>query len=95
MQLQTFQGSRTNDDWNPLDPEAMNDWKIQGLISWGFNMFRNRETIREQRALQGRAFVNREQEVEGYPQECPESIPRHEEVRSGHTGQPKSRYFQT
>lgn len=63
VQLQ-IQGSRTNDDWNPLDPEAINDWKIQGYLSWGFNMFRNRETVREQRALQGRAFVNRELEVE-------------------------------
>ncbi len=63
VQLQV-QGSRTNDDWNPFDPEAINDWKISGLVSWGFNMFRTRETVRENRALQGRAFVNREQEVE-------------------------------
>lgn len=63
VQLQ-LQGSRTNDDWNPFDPEAINDWKIQGLLSWGFNMFRTREEVRENRALQGRAFVNREQEVE-------------------------------
>lgn len=63
IQLQ-IEGSRTNDDWNPFDPEAINDWKIQGLVSWGFNMFRNRETVQEQRALQGRAFVDREQQVE-------------------------------
>jgi len=59
-----IQGSRTNDDWNPFDPEAINDWQVQGVLSWAFNMFRTRETVTERRASQARAFVARELLVE-------------------------------
>lgn len=59
-----IQGSRTNDDWNPFDPEAINDWQVQGILSWAFNMFRTRETVTERRASQARAFVARELLVE-------------------------------
>ncbi len=59
-----FQGSRFNDDWNPFDPEGGNDWKIQGLLTWTFDLFRRRETVKERRATQARAFVAREQLVE-------------------------------
>jgi len=58
------QGSRINDDWNPFDPEAVNDWKIQGLLTWTFDLFRRRETVKEKRASQARAFVSRELLVE-------------------------------
>ncbi|MEJ2718392.1 MAG: TolC family protein [Deltaproteobacteria bacterium] len=58
------QGSRTNDDWNPLDHEAVNDWQIQGILSWAFDMFRTRETVKERRATEARAFVARELLVE-------------------------------
>jgi outer membrane protein TolC len=55
---------RFNDDWNPFDPEAGNDWQIQGLLTWTFDLFRRRETVKERRASQARAFVAREQLVE-------------------------------
>ncbi len=58
------QGSRINDDWNTFDPEGTNDWRIQGLLSWGFDIFRRRETVKEKRVGQARAFVAREQLVE-------------------------------
>jgi outer membrane protein TolC len=59
-----IQGSRTNDDWNPLDREAINDWKVQGIVSWAFDMFRTRETVKERRSTHARAFVQRELLVE-------------------------------
>jgi outer membrane protein len=61
--LQT-QGTRLNDNWNVFDPEGTNDWRIQGLLTWTFDMFRTRETVKERRASQARAFVAREQLVE-------------------------------
>ncbi len=63
VSLQT-QGSRVNDDWNTFDPEGTNDWRIQGLLTWTFDIFRTRETVKERRASQARAFVAREQLVE-------------------------------
>ena len=58
------QGSRYNDDWNTFDPEGTNDWRVQGLLAWGFDVFRKRETVKEKRVSQARAFVAREQLVE-------------------------------
>jgi outer membrane protein TolC len=58
------QGTRVNDDWNPFDPEGVNDWQLQGLLTWTFDMFRTRETVKERRASEARAFVAREQLVE-------------------------------
>ncbi len=58
------QGTRINDDWNVFDPEGTNDWRIQGLLTWTFDIFRTRETVKERRATQARAFVAREQLVE-------------------------------
>ncbi len=58
------QGSRINDDWNVFDPEANNDWRITGILTWTFDMFRKRETVKERTASQARAFVAREQLVE-------------------------------
>jgi outer membrane protein len=63
VSLQT-QGTRLNDNWNVFDPEGINDWRIQGLLTWTFDMFRSRETVKERRASQARAFVAREQLVE-------------------------------
>ena len=57
-------GSRTNDDWNPFDPEAVNDWSVQGVLSWTFDMFRSRETVKENRVVVAQSFVTREQVVE-------------------------------
>jgi outer membrane protein len=59
-----FQGTRTNDDWNPFDPEAVNEWQVQGIVSWAFDMFRSRETVQERRTSQARTFVQRELLVE-------------------------------
>jgi len=56
--------ARLNDDWNVFDPEGNNDWSIQGLFTWSFDMFRGRETVKGKRASQARAFVSREQQVE-------------------------------
>jgi outer membrane protein len=67
------QASRTNDDWNPMDPEAVNDWSISGVLTWTFDMFRRRETVKERRASQARAFVAREQLVEQVMEEVKQS----------------------
>jgi outer membrane protein len=58
------QGTRVNDDWNPFDREAINEWSLTGVVTWTFDMFRRRETVKERRATQARAFVNRELLVE-------------------------------
>lgn len=57
-------GSRFNDDWNTFDQEAVNDWRIQGIVTWTFDMFRRRDTVKDRRAGQARSFVAREQLVE-------------------------------
>ncbi|HMK34507.1 MAG TPA: TolC family protein [Desulfomonilaceae bacterium] len=57
-------GARVNDDWNVFDPEGNNDWMLQGILTWTFDMFRRRDTVKERRASQARAFVAREQLVE-------------------------------
>lgn len=58
------QGTRLNDDWNPLDKEAVNDWQVQGTLSWAFDMFRTRETVQARRSAHARAFVTRQLLVE-------------------------------
>jgi outer membrane protein len=58
------QGSRLNDDWNPFDPEAVNNWLLQGVLTWSFDMFRRRDTVTERRTSQARAFVDRQLLVE-------------------------------
>jgi len=58
------QGTRLNDDWNTLDKEAVNDWQIQGTLSWAFDMFRTRETVQARRAAHARSFVSRQLLVE-------------------------------
>ena len=58
------QASRINDDWNVFDPEANNDWRIMGVLTWTFDIFRKRETVKERTASQARTFVAREQVVE-------------------------------
>jgi len=58
------QGSRLNDDWNPFDPEAVNNWLLQGVLTWSFDMFRRRDTVNERRTSQARAFVDRQLLIE-------------------------------
>lgn len=55
-----LQGQRFNDDWNVFDPEGTNEWTIQGTLMWAFDLFRSRETVRQQRNLHAQSFVNRE-----------------------------------
>ncbi len=45
-------GVRYNDDWNVIDPEGTNDWQIQGLLTWTFDMFRKRSTVAEKRTTE-------------------------------------------
>ena len=55
-----LQGQRFNDDWNVFDPEGTNEWTIQGTLTWAFDLFRSRETVRQQRNAHAQSFVNRE-----------------------------------
>ncbi|MDQ7783770.1 MAG: TolC family protein [Desulfomonilaceae bacterium] len=57
-------GARFNDDWNTFDHEAVNDWRLQGILTWTFDMFRRRDTVSDRRANQARSFVARELLVE-------------------------------
>lgn len=58
------QGARINDDWNPLDKEAVNSWSLQGVLTWSFDMFRRRDTMKERVTQQARAFVAQQLLVE-------------------------------
>lgn len=60
----TATAMRYNDDWNILDPEGYNDWLLQGLASWTFDMFRKRSAVQEKRSTRSRAEVNRKLLVE-------------------------------
>jgi len=59
-----IRGSRQNDDWNVLDQEGINEWSITGAVQWNFDMFRNRETLQERRAVAARAWTEQEQLVD-------------------------------
>ncbi|MGO8880349.1 MAG: TolC family protein [Desulfomonilaceae bacterium] len=60
----TATAMRYNDDWNVIDPEGYNDWLLQGLASWTFDMFRRRSAVQEKRTTRSRAEVNRKLLVE-------------------------------
>jgi len=62
--LVQLQGSRFNDDWNVLDREAVNSWRVFGVLSWTFDMFRQRETVKERKISEAKAFTAREQLVD-------------------------------
>ena len=59
-----MQAGRINDDWNTFDPEGVNSWQLQGVLSWTFDFFRRRMTVQERRVSEARSFVAREQLVE-------------------------------
>ena len=59
-----FSGKRYNDDWNIIDPEGYNDWQIQGLLTWTFDMFRKRSSVAQRRTTEARTIVNRKLLVE-------------------------------
>lgn len=54
----TVTAVRYNDDWNIMDPEGYNDWLLQGLGAWTFDMFRRRSAVQEKRTTSSRAVVN-------------------------------------
>jgi outer membrane protein TolC len=45
----TAVGTRTNDDWNVLDPEGNNNWTLTGTLTWAFNMFKFNSNVKESR----------------------------------------------
>lgn len=57
-------GIRTNGDWNVFDPLSFNDWSLQGVFSWSFDMFRKRETVKERRVSQTRSQIKQGQVVD-------------------------------
>jgi outer membrane protein len=59
-----IEGTRTNDDWNPFDPEAFNDWTVEGVLTWTFDMFRSRETVKRERVAYAQEFVKKEHLIE-------------------------------
>ncbi|MFH1113202.1 MAG: TolC family protein [Pseudomonadota bacterium] len=67
------QGSRSNDDWNVIDPEGTNEWSITGLLSWDFNMFRTKDTVLEKAASRDRAVVQETQMVREIMEEVKEA----------------------
>ncbi len=69
-------GSRLNDDWNPFDPEAYNDWTLKGIMKWSFDMFRTRETVKKKRATHAQQFVNSQLVAEQIFQEVQEAFAR-------------------
>ena len=62
------QGTRTNDDWNVLDPEGNNDWTLTGVLTWTFNMFRNNSTVKEKREAVNELVLARQQLVQDISQ---------------------------
>ncbi|MGC8659109.1 MAG: TolC family protein [Desulfomonilaceae bacterium] len=57
-------GIRYNDDWNVVDPEGTNDFQIQGLANWTFDMFRRRSTVQQRRSTRARSDTSRRLLVE-------------------------------
>ena len=62
--LVQLQGARSNDDWNVFDPEGVNSWRIFGVLNWTFDMFRQRETVKERKVSEAKAFTARDQLVD-------------------------------
>lgn len=62
------QGTRTNDDWNVLDPEGNNDWTLTGLLTWTFNIFRNNSTVKEKRDAVNELVLARQRLVQDISQ---------------------------
>lgn len=58
-----FQASRFNDDWNVLDPEGTNDFKVTGAFQWSFDVFRQLESVKEMKSVHAKALTARDQLV--------------------------------
>jgi outer membrane protein TolC len=52
-------GSRVNDDWNVADPEGVNEWAIEGVLRWRFDMFRLLGTVKSRQTEVAQAEVAR------------------------------------
>jgi outer membrane protein len=61
-------GTRTNDDWNVVDPEGNNDWTLTGTLTWAFNMFRNNSTVKEKREVVNELVFARQRLVQDISQ---------------------------
>jgi outer membrane protein len=59
-----LKAARLNDDWNVFDPEGNSEWSVQGILTWSFDMFRSRESVKERRASEAKYFIAREELVE-------------------------------
>ena len=55
-----IEGSRTNDDWNVFDHEAYNDWSLQGVLTWTFDMFGRREKVKKKQADYAQKYVSQQ-----------------------------------
>ncbi len=64
----TAVGTRTNDDWNVVDPEGNNDWTLTGTLTWAFNMFRNNSTVKEKREVVNELVFARQRLVQDISQ---------------------------
>jgi outer membrane protein len=52
-----LEGTRTNDDWNAFDGEAYNDWTIEGVLTWTFDMFGRREKVKRKQVGYAQRFI--------------------------------------
>jgi outer membrane protein TolC len=63
IQLQA-QGSRTNDDWNVVDPEGIMGWTIIGNLTWTFDMFGKNAAVKEATEIQRQDLAKRDERVQ-------------------------------
>ncbi len=61
-------GTRTNDDWNVVDPEGNNDWTLTGTLTWAFNMFKFNSNVKESREAVNEKFFARQRLVQDISQ---------------------------
>lgn len=62
------QGTRTNDDWNVLDPEGNNDWTLTGALTWTFDLFKKNSTVKEKREVVNEFVLARQRLVQDISQ---------------------------
>jgi outer membrane protein TolC len=62
------QGTRTNDDWNVLDPEGNNDWTLTGALNWTFDLFKKNSTVKEKREVVNELVLARQRLVQDISQ---------------------------
>jgi outer membrane protein len=63
------QGTRTNDDWNVLDPEGSMNWQMTGNLTWNFNMFRSNATVKEKRQVEQERIAARQKLIQNITEE--------------------------